>query len=113
MNITSLPGGTTVVRVLADDSNPFNGVKPSFNWLGSGFTGVWQAALGGFLGLALIALAFFFIKALLGLRHAMNVKKPQEAEHARNVMIGTGLGIIGVVLAPLLFVALTTAAGQS
>lgn len=110
----------TVLRLAAASSatsvvaatNPFNGVGPDLNWLGGGFNSVWVGALGGFLGLCLIVLAFVFVKALVGLRHARNTKKPQEAEHAIGVLIGTGLGIAGVILAPVLFVAITNAASQ-
>jgi hypothetical protein len=95
-----------------NNTNPFCGVTPNFDWLGDGFNVVWVAALGGVLALALIILAFFFIRALVGLRKAMDAKKPNDAEHARNILLGTGLAIGGVILAPTLFVAITTAAQQ-
>lgn len=106
--LTAASSATSVVAA----TNPFNGVGPDLNWLGGGFNSVWVGALGGFLGLCLIVLAFVFVKALVGLRHARNTKKPQEAEHAIGVLIGTGLGIAGVILAPVLFVAITNAASQ-
>jgi len=100
----------TSTSVVAKGDNPFEGVTPNFDWLGDGFRNVWVPALGGFLAIALIVLAFFFIKALMGLRKAMDAKKPNDAEHARNTMLGTGIAIAGVILAPTLFVAITTAA---
>ncbi|MWJ38224.1 hypothetical protein [Clavibacter michiganensis] len=100
----------TSTAVIAAGDNPFEGVTPNFDWLGDGFRNVWVPALGGVLGLALILLAFFFIKAALGLRKALDAKKPNDAEHARNTMLGTGIAIGVVVLAPTLFLAITTAA---
>jgi hypothetical protein len=101
---------TTATSAVAAGDNPFEGVTPNFDWLGDGFRNVWVPALGGFLAIALIVLAFFFIKALMGLRKAMDAKKPNDAEHARNTMLGTGIAIAGVILAPTLFLAITTAA---
>lgn len=114
MSVLPIPTSPVPTRVVAacsgNNTNPFCGVTPNFDWLGDGFNAVWVPALGGALGIALIILAFFFIKALLGLRKALDAKKPNEAEHARNVAFGTGLAIAGVILAPTLFVAITTAA---
>ncbi|MBF4625841.1 hypothetical protein [Clavibacter sp. VKM Ac-2872] len=84
------------------------GVKPNFDWLGPDFRNLTVIALGGFMGLALFALAFLLIKAILGLRNAKRTKKPQEAEDARNVIIGTSAAIIGVIVLPILFGALVT-----
>ncbi len=92
--------------------NIFCGVKPNFDWLGPDFRNIVVIALGGVMALALVALAFFLIKAIIGLRHAMSVKKPQEAEHARNVIIGTSVGIVAVILIPIIFGALVTVADR-
>ncbi|UFU15953.1 hypothetical protein LQK89_16885 (plasmid) [Curtobacterium sp. C1] len=107
--IPALIVNTAAVVVAAGD-NPFDGVTPNFDWLGDGFNRVWVPALGGALGLALIALAFFFIRAVFGLRKALDAKKPNDAEHARNTMLGTGIAIACVILTPTLFLAITTAA---
>jgi hypothetical protein len=82
------------------------GVKPNFDWLGPDFRNLAVIALGGAMGLALIALAFFLIKAIFDLRKAKRVKKPQEAEDARNVIIGTACAIVGVIMLPIVFGAL-------
>lgn len=87
-------------------NNIFCGVGINFDWLGPEFRTIVVTALGGVMGLALIALAFFLIKAIVGLRHAMNAKKPQEAEHSRNVIIGTSVGIVALILVPVIFGAL-------
>ncbi|CAD6016051.1 hypothetical protein [Agreia sp. COWG] len=91
-----------------DPNNIFCGVKPNFDWLGPEFRSIAVLALGGVLGLALLALAFFLIKAIVGLRHAMSTKKPQEAEHARNVILGTSIAIVAIVLVPIIYGALLT-----
>jgi hypothetical protein len=112
MSALSLPTYLVIASatVVAGGNNPFQGVTPNFDWLGDGFNKVWVPALGGVLGLALIALAFFFIRAAFGLRKALDAKKPNDAEHARNTMLGTGISIAVVILAPTLFLAITTAA---
>lgn len=94
-------------------NNIFCGVKINFDWLGADFRSIVVIALGGVMGLALIALAFFLIKSIVGLRHAMNAKKPQEAEHSRAVIIGTSVGIVALVLVPVIFGGLLTIANQT
>lgn len=84
------------------------GVKPNFDWLGPDFRNLAVIALGGVMGLALIALAFFLVKAIFNLRHARRVKKPQDAEEAKNVIIGTACAIVGVIVLPIIFGALVT-----
>lgn len=102
----------TVAAQGCDPNNIFCGVTPNFDWLGPEFRTIVVVALGGALGLGLIALAFFLIKAIVGLRNAMNAKKPQEAEHARSVIIGTSIAIVALVLIPIIFGGLLTIANR-
>lgn len=102
----------SVLASACEKNNIFCGVSVNFDWLGGDFRTIIISALGGVMGLGLIALAFFLIKAIVGLRHAMNAKKPQEAEHSRNVIIGTSVGIVALILVPIIFGGLLTIANR-
>lgn len=99
------------VRIIAS-KNPFDGVSINLDFLGPAFKGTWQLWLGGAWGLAIIALGFFMIRAMVGLKDAKNKKNPQKAEAAKGRIIGTSAALVGTVLLPMIVGAIILAAGS-
>jgi NADH:ubiquinone oxidoreductase subunit 6 (subunit J) len=99
------------VRIIAS-KNPFDGVTINLDFLGPAFKSTWQLWLGGAWGLGIIVLAFFMIRAMVGLKDAKNKKNPQKAEAAKGRVQGTAAALIGTVLLPMIVGALILAAGS-
>lgn len=94
-------------------ANPFDGVSINLDFLGAAFKGKWQLWLGGVWGLGLVALAFFSIKAIVGLRNARNNKNPTKAEHSKGVALGTGISFALLLVLPMIVGGIITATGNA
>lgn len=81
--------------------NPFDGVTPSADALGSDFTSLVSRALGAFWWVALMFTAFCMIYAIMKFVVGSRENSPHEVNKGKKALVGVVLGIIMLVGMPL------------
>lgn len=81
--------------------NPFDGVNPSADALGSDFTSLVSRALGAFWWIALTLTAFFMIYAIIKFVVGSRENSPHEVNKGKKALVGVVLGVIMLVGMPL------------
>lgn len=82
--------------------NPFDGVVPLFDFLGSAFREKWQVLLGWLWGILLVLAAAALLIALGSLKDAKNSSNPQKMSAARDKVIGSAVSLGSLAIAPLI-----------
>lgn len=86
----------SALAVLPAIDNPLDGVLPDFDVFGVEFTELWQKAIAGVWGLAIIAVIIFVIVGALKMGSASNASNVAVYKDAQKQFIG-GLIALGVL----------------
>lgn len=90
--------------------NPFEGVRPSLGPFGTYLNPVIATGLGIIWAVCLLIAAAYLFPAALSFIRARRSGRPHQAEESLKDVAAPGLAIIGLVLVPVIYVALVNIA---